>query len=137
MTTFLYCVKIWLMDKYTLVISFSYTRVRSRVCTYFKRKFETLEAAEEAYNLTLSGCLEELTLVPQPSRLTGALQTSRHLQQYLSQYCSSTPNEIPCLNVPSDLKDAIFQGLAGGVSTLPQFIKKLICLSDIADIGNT
>ena len=117
------------MDKYTLVISFSYTRVRGRVCTYFKRKFETLEAAEEAYNLTLRGCLEELTLAPQPrkaNRSTPDQQTP----------AAVPPNEIPCLNVPSDLKDAIFQGLAGGVSNLPQFIKKLICLSDITDIAD-
>ena len=38
--------------------------------------------------------------------------------------------------MPSDLKDAIFQGLTGGVSNLPQFIKKLIRLSDIADIAD-
>ena len=119
------------MDKYTLVISFSYTRVKCRlpVCTYFKRKFETLEAAEQAYNLTLSGCLEDLTLAPQPrqaNRSTPDQQTP----------AAVPPNEIPCLNVPSDLKDAIFQGLAGGVSNLPQFIKKLICLSDITDIAD-
>ena len=38
--------------------------------------------------------------------------------------------------MPSDLKDAIFQGLTGGVSNLPQFIKKLIRLSDIANIAD-
>ena len=44
------------------MISYSDSRVRGRVCTFLKSKYKTLESAEEAYHLTLSDCLAELTV---------------------------------------------------------------------------
>ena len=130
MTTFLYYVKIWQVGKNTLVTSFSYTRVRAEYVPILKASLRPWrQQRKPTTSHSLSGCLQELTLAPQPrqaKRSTPDQQTPEAVP----------PNEIPCLNVPSDLKDAIFQGLAGGVSNLSQFIKKLICLSDITDIAD-
>lgn len=44
------------------IISSLDSRVRGRVCTFMRGKFKNLGAAEEAYHLTLSDCLAELTV---------------------------------------------------------------------------
>lgn len=55
------------------MISYSDSRVRGRVCTFLKSKYKTLESAEEAYHLTLSDCLAELTVAgPKPKRQSAA-----------------------------------------------------------------
>ena len=36
---------------------------RGRVCTFSRNKFKTMRAAEQSYNLSLTGCLEELSHV--------------------------------------------------------------------------
>ena len=99
-------------------------RVRGRVCTFFRGKFQTLEAAEEAYNLSLSGCLEELTL-ERRSR-----QTSKRPSEQTTGAATGNDNLPLNNNVPADLKTAIYKSLENNVSTLPQFIEKLISLTD-------
>ena len=99
-------------------------RVRGRVCTFFRGKFQTLEAAEEAYNLSLSGCLEELTL-ERRSR-----QTSKRPSEQTTGAATGNDNLPLNNNVPADLKTAMYKSLENNVSTLPQFIEKLISLTD-------
>ncbi|KAK3717701.1 hypothetical protein QZH41_009789 [Actinostola sp. cb2023] len=45
-------------------------RMRGRVSTYFRAKFETLNSAEEHYNLTLASCLQDLVLNVEASTST-------------------------------------------------------------------
>lgn len=99
-------------------------RVRGRVCTFFRGKFQTLEAAEEAYNLSLSGCLEELTLERRSRR------TSKRPSEQTTGAATGNDNLPLNNNVPAGLKTAIYKSLENNVSTLPQFIEKLISLTD-------
>ena len=52
-------------------------RVRGRVCTFMRGKFKNLEAAEEAYHLTLSDCLAELTVGGPKTRKQNPVCTSK------------------------------------------------------------
>ena len=110
------------------LISFLDNRVRGRVCTFFRGRFQTLETAEEAYNLSLSGCLKELTLAH------NSRQTSKRPSE--STMGAATAKDTLPLNdnVPADLKNAIYKCLENHVSTLGQFIEKLICLTDVVTL---
>ena len=99
------------------------------MCTFFRGKFQTLEVAEEAYNLSLSGCLEELTLEHR------SRQTSKRPSEQTTGAATGNDN-LPLNNsVPADLKTAIYKCLENNVSTLPQFIEKLICLTDVNTVA--
>lgn len=78
-------------EKNTLLIggitSFLDNRVRGRVCTFMRGKFKNLEAAEEAYHLTLSDCLAELTVGGRKSRKQNPVCTSK-------ETTSELPNKL-------------------------------------------
>ena len=107
------------------------------MCTNFRKKFPTLETAEEAYHLTLSSCLEELTLRRPRSRAKDP-ETHRESQPETPRenQCGTSCQDNPTVHlpdIPSDLKKAVFTGLEG-VSNLTQMVEKLIRLMDIESI---
>ena len=66
------------------IISFLDSRVRGRVCTFMRGKFKNLEAAEEAYHLTLSDCLAELTVGGPKTRKQNPVCTSKETTSELT-----------------------------------------------------
>lgn len=67
---------------------YSDSRVRGRVSTFLRAHYKTLEEAEEAYHLTLSDCLADLTVAgPKPRKKTPAVH------EHVSKESSNNGNQ--------------------------------------------
>lgn len=119
---------------------FSDNRVRGRVCTFFRENFETLEAAEVHYNLTLSGCLEELTLNEKSNQVKVTNKYTQTAPHRPANLPTTAAVAFDLQNIPVDLRLHIIPCFPSlDISSFPMFIKKLIGYlepSSLSDIGD-
>lgn len=108
-------------------------RVRGRVCTFLKNKFKTMDAAEQSYNLSLTGCLEELSHVGHSRKKSLAKNPeSTHSQSVSTPVPVSNDDSFQLSDIPHDLREAIMKCLKKGISTLSDFITELLtCITDV------
>ena len=98
-----------------------------------------MDKAEEDYNLSLSGCLENLTSADnlRKQTTTRTPENSSKDSTLATVTSASKDDSLQFSDIPLNLREAIWKSLDKRVSNLAQFITKLLgCVTDVDSVNS-